>query len=133
MNTRPIFKFNLSNFHEKNYRHIEVAGTSIHQIFNTEAFYAEFGYTEDIKKSGLMPEEFIWTEYIKDGKNRPSCIQMHIVEYLNKHSKTFKQKYGHLYAQWRADHELEKIKATELCAACKLKKFCQDAQGEHNA
>ncbi|MEI7843348.1 MAG: hypothetical protein WCI39_09970 [Gallionellaceae bacterium] len=127
MNARPTFKFNLSNFHNQNYRHIEVAGTSIHQIFNTEVFYAEFGYTEDIKKSGLMPEEFIWAEYIKDGKSHPNCLQMHIVGYLNKHSDLFKQKYGHLYGQWLADHEIEKTEATELCAACKLKKFCSES------
>ena len=127
MNARPKFKFNLTNFQATNYRHIEAEGASIHQIVNVNDFYAEFGYTEDIKKSGLMPDEFIWSEYIKEGNSRLNCLQMHIVEYLNKHSELFRKQYGDLYEQWRADHEIERAKATELCAACKLKKFCSDS------
>jgi len=120
MNSKPLFKYNLSSFRADDYRHIYAGKESIHYIHNEDHFYAEFGYTEEVKKSGLSPDEFIWTEYIKDGKCRPKCLQIPIIKYLNKYSAEFRKRYGDKYQSWMLAHEVKCAQARENCPDCRL-------------
>ncbi|MBI3479945.1 MAG: hypothetical protein HY016_06260 [Nitrosomonadales bacterium] len=54
----PHFKY----FTNATHRCIEVDGEEIHKIENLDAFYNEFGYTTDIGKTGVLPDEFIWDD-----------------------------------------------------------------------
>jgi hypothetical protein len=48
--------------------------------------------------AGILPDEFIWEEYIKDkAASCAACYQLHIIEYLLKHSAAFFQKFGERY------------------------------------
>ena len=94
-NTIPKFKYHLSNPCSEKYRGIEVNGEIIHWIENTDKFVELFGYTQDMRKTGVLPEEFIWNEYInKRDFDFTACIQVQIIEYLRVHSQKFLQKYG---------------------------------------
>ncbi len=104
---------------------IEVDGNVIHhiKIDNIDDFYAEFGYTMDMSKAGVLPDEFIWTEYIK-GANAEifaNCMQVHIIGYLTKYSDTFREQYGTQSGNFVAAHAKEKEGNTLVCAACRLK------------
>jgi len=123
MNSKPLFKYNLSNFRAEDYRHIHSNKESIHYIDNEDDFYAEFGYTEKTKKLGFTPDEFIWSEYIKDGKSRPKCLQIPIIKYLHKHSTEFRNRFGDKYQSWILAHEVKCEQARENCPNCSLKKL----------
>lgn len=125
-NNIPYFKFELSNANLKHYRWILADDKPIHQATNLNEFYMEFGYSAEISKAGILPDEFIWEEYIKDSKvSFESCMQMHIVEYLNKHSSTFKHKYGDQYDGWLAGHAVDRAARGIACYACRMKPFCK--------
>ena len=76
-------------------------------------------------KEGILPDEFIWDEYIKAGSVKSTaCMQMHIIEYLNKFSGSFRKKYSDQYKSWIvADAKPEN---EDLCFSCDLKPFCSD-------
>jgi len=103
---------------------IEAGGKVIHEIQHLPEFYGMFGYTLDAGKSGLLPDEFIWAEYINqhDAAFAP-CIQIHIIEYLLKHSDTFKAEYGARCEKLLADHAAIRAKRGIACTACKAKNF----------
>jgi hypothetical protein len=76
-------------------------------------------------KAGILPDEFIWEEYVKDcAVNFESCLQMHIIEYLNKHSTIFKEKYDNQYEGLLARHALEREARGVACFVCRMKPFC---------
>jgi len=128
MNSKPIFKYNLSNFNADDFRHILADKESIHYIHNEDHFYAEFGYTEEIKKQGLSPDEFIWSEYVKDGKSRPKCLQIPVIKYLNKYSAEFRKKFGEKYPSWIAEQEVNCAQARVNCPACSLRDVVYGAE-----
>jgi len=88
------------------------------------SFYETFGYTTALALKGILAEEFIWTEYISPtSAKHTSCLQMHIIEFLNKHSAKFRGLYGGESKGWLATHAAGRIK-DELCIACRLNEFC---------
>jgi hypothetical protein len=93
-------------------------GEVIDKIDNLDEFYKLFGYTDEIANTGILADEFIWDNYVKDNRF-DACLQMHIVEYLNKHSAKFKELYGGQYEEYVKEH----VKAREArgceCYACK--------------
>ena len=105
---------------------IKLDGRLIHQITNLDGFYKEFGYTAEIRKSGVMPDEFIWDEYTK-GNPSPyaKCYQLHIVEYLAKNSTAFIDEYGKQYKNWFDDHVKAVTEKNVLCVTCKTKSYCR--------
>ncbi len=100
----PHFQYTLGSPSNLNNGYITLGEEKIHRISDVDEFYEALGYTEEIKKSGLFPEEFIWEEYRKDGsrKNR-SCFQIKITQYLNMHSATYKEKYAVQFESWLAN------------------------------
>jgi len=105
---------------------IRVDGRIIHRINDLDGFYKELGYTAELNKAGLMPAEFIWNEYVL-GNPPPyaACLQMHIVEYLEKNSVTFLIKYGGQYHDWFDDHVKAVTESNVSCVSCRMKSFCK--------
>ncbi len=125
--TMPHFKYHLTNVSRMNFGCIEVAGEVIHKIDNVDEFYKEFGYTPDIRKAGVLPDEYVWDEYINNATvNNAACLQMHIIEYLIKHSESFRRKYGVQCESWIADHAKETVARGVACAACRMESFCEN-------
>ena len=105
----PHFKYRTKDPENKYYGHIEVEREVIHRIENLGEFHKALGYTPEIAKAGILPDEFIWDQYIKDSaKYCNTCFQLHIIEYPLKHSAAFLKKYEDQYADWMAAHA-EKI------------------------
>jgi hypothetical protein len=104
---------------------IEIDGEFIHDIKNLDEFYRAFGYSVEIAKAGILPDEFIWTEYIKDAPLAfTNCLQIHIIEYLLKHSDTFREKYRENCADWISAHVEAVTARGVLCATCRMKPYC---------
>ena len=82
----PYFKYRSRDPASKHYGCIELEGEVIHKIEDMTEFHKAFGYSVDIAKAGILPDEFIWDRYIRDSaRNCNSCFQLHIIEYLLKH------------------------------------------------
>jgi hypothetical protein len=119
----------------KHFGFIEVDGNSIHEIENLDEFYKAFGYSTDIAKAGILPDEFMWDEYIRDtAVNFNSCFQIHLIEYLFKHSDPFREKYGKQFESWiEAYAETLITDECMLCATCRMNLFCSRRNRIRNA
>ncbi len=123
-NPIPHFKYHPARVATKKAPCIEVEREIIHTIEYPDEFYKAFGYAPNMGKAGVLPDEFIWSEYIQNSKSDFSaCIQIHIMEYLIKHSGTFIEKYGIKCAAWLDSHAVEKCATGKRCAICKLEPF----------
>ena len=104
---------------------------AIHQIKNVDEFYRALGYTDHMRRCRLSPDEFVWFEYRKDHAIKSeACLQAIIIEYLNKHSKAFRDKYGSQYAAWAGTCTSEKLRDNADCTACRMHPGNSD--NEHN-
>lgn len=126
-NTIPGFLFHLSDPCSEKYRGIEVNGEIIHWIEDTERFVGIFGFTQDMRKAGVSPEQFIKREY---GDHREfdftACIQTQIIEYLRVHSKKFIQKHGNQCERWLSKLAKMRTSKEEVCMRCKIRPYCAD-------
>jgi len=121
----PKITYNLSRPMSERYRGIEVNGELIHWIDDTDKFYELFGFTPDMRKAGILPEEFIWDEYIDKRKfDFSPCMQIQIIQYLREHSKNFLRKYGHQCEKWLAAHVTNRGAIHDVCETCKMKPSC---------
>lgn len=76
---------------------IAIGAESFHHINNMAEFYAALGYKAD-GSGGLLPEEFIWNRYIRDGALKSAkCLQIQIANFLYTHSASFKKLNGSAY------------------------------------
>lgn len=100
---------------------IEEGGHVIHEVGDLMGFYKVFGYRPETTHANVLPDEFIWSEYVsKSSADFSPCIQMHIVEYLKAHSDIFNEKYGAIYDKLVARHkELKETRGTS-CFACRV-------------
>lgn len=123
----PSITYNLSNPLNERYRSIEVNGEVIHWIDDIDKFYEIFGYSADIRKTGVLPEEFIWNEYAKKNPfDFTACKLIQIIEYLRVHSRNFLHKYGKECEEWLAALVKARASSHEMCAACKMKPVCSN-------
>ncbi len=125
-NQIPHFTYDPPTIANRNTPCIGMDGQTTHRIKNLDAFYGELGYTAEMRKAGVLPDEFIWTEYTK-GNPPPyaNCLQMHIVEYLAKNSIAFIGEYGNQYQDWFDDHVKTVTEKNVSCVTCRMKSFCQ--------
>jgi hypothetical protein len=87
--------FNCNNYTLPNFRYVEVDGEAVHRISDIKQFYEALGYSDEINKQGILHDEFIWDEYLKDGSSKcDHCLKAKLVEYLKTHSMKFVEKYG---------------------------------------
>ena len=124
-NELPQLKVVLSSPHHKHYRHIVLGEESLCFIEDLEAFYYSLGYTPEMRKSGLLPDEFVWEEYVNNS-GYSVCLQKHIMDYLHAHSPLFNETYGEHYARFVEEHAAERMARGNACAGCKLHEYCAD-------
>ena len=117
----PNFQFSLSNYNDKHYRFITLGNDKIHRIANVDELYEALGYTNDIKRSGLLPDEFIWAEYRQPGSAKsPMCLQARIIEYLSKYSALFTEKYATQIKEWAGSCPEPGATEKQECCNCLL-------------
>src|SRR3989304_2003209 len=122
MQNQPHFKYCHASSSNKHVASIKVEGKVIHEISNLDEFYKSFGYTQDMRMAGGLPDEVFLGEYINNKAAKFSaCCQMHIVEYLRKYSDTFNKEYGNQFESWLASHAEVRAKRGIACAACRMK------------
>lgn len=122
----PHFKYRFLDLSRRHVPCIEAGGKVIHEIEHLREFYGMFGYTREVSASGLLPDEFIWSEYTgRTGGDFTPCIQIHIIEYLLKHSDAFRAEYGARCEKLLADHAASRAERGVACAACRAKSLEQ--------
>ncbi len=126
-NSSPRFTFRSKSPASNSECHIEMEQKVIHVIDNLSIFYKEFGYSAEFAKHGTLADEFIWKNYI-DGRaaKYSACYQLHIIEYLRNHSRSFVEQYGEQSKLWIAEHTEARKAGGEPCYACKMKLFCEE-------
>jgi hypothetical protein len=121
----PHIKYRSKDPSNRHFGIIEIEGNIVHRVEDLNAFYEAFGYIADMRKQGVLPEEFIWEEYVRDSvENHTACYQIHIVEYLIKHSDTFRKKYGAQCENWIVAHAEDITARGVLCVTCRKQPFC---------
>lgn len=102
------------------YGFIAAGGNKIHQITDVDLFYKALGYTDDVKKNGLMAEEFVWEEYRKDNSRlSPTCLQAKIIDYLLMNSPSFNI-HSEQYRNWIGGCFETPLQEQLKCANCLL-------------
>ena len=97
----PYFEYQPPTRYNNERGVIKLHGEVIVSIEDMKGFYCSIGYTLEMAKRGISPDEFIWETYFKlVDANCSGCYQTHIVEYLLKHSPTFFTKYGNQCRGW---------------------------------
>ena len=124
-NGTPYLKHSSGTGASMQYGFISIKGEFLYTIENLEEYYQTFGYSIEVAKAGVLPDEFLWDEYIKDFPGTyKHCLQIHIIRYLLQYSDTFRQKYGTQSNCWLAAHAAIVSKKGALCITCKMKHFC---------
>lgn len=125
--TLPNITYNLSNPISEKYRGIEINGEVIHWIEDIDEFYGIFGFSSDMRKAGVIPEEFISNEYTKYVQsNFTVCKLIQLIEYLRFQSPKFLQKYGNKCEGWLAALAKMRVPDPQVCSICKMKSVCAD-------
>jgi len=96
----PIFKYSSKDPANRHFGFIEIDQVQKYWIDNLENFYQALGFSSDMRKSGLLPSQFIWEEYLSDTAKNPLCFQLHMIEYLMKYSAPFLKIYGEHCDNW---------------------------------
>jgi len=117
----PYFQYTLGSPSSLKNGYITLGEEKIHRINDVEEFYEALGYTKEIKKLGLVPEEFFWEEYRRDGSRKnQTCFQVKIIEYLNRHSAANKEKYAVQFESWLANCMEKKSNNSAECQNCSV-------------
>ena len=132
VNNLPQLKIILSSPNHEHYRHIMLGNDSLCFVEDLQAFYRAVGYTVEKAKAGILPEEFIWQEYVhNDGYS--VCLQKHILDYLHAHSPKFNELYSEAYLSFCEAHKEARLARGDACAGCKLVEYCKDSQPDSPA
>lgn len=116
----PRFSFDLSGKGNKP-ASILVSHFQFDEINDVAEFLRELGYTDEIRRSGMLPDEFIWVTYTRNGAAKSAqCLQPKIIEYLFKYSDKFRKEYGNEYVSMIGKCVSEKNDDSELCVACPM-------------
>ena len=113
----PLFKFHTKDPANRFKGFIELNNEKF-WIEDLDKFYAEFGYTDEMQLSGVLPDEYIWDTFVrhKENRNCQSCYQLHIITFLFKFSTDFFQKHGHNSGDWLAAEAKKRAACTvEIC------------------
>ena len=119
----PHFKYRYKSPAASHFGCIELKNEVIHTVTNLTAFHSALGYSTDLAKQGILPDEFVWDTYFRHGnKNCSSCYQMNVIEYLLKHDNPFIKKYGDRCAHWIAAHaKTRETCSEEECQRCLIR------------
>ena len=122
----PHFKYSISTDPINPVLSIEADGKVIHEEACSDEFYKAFGYNQQLKNAGVLPEEFISKEYIKDNEINYylACMQMHIIDYLKNYSEPFKASYADQCDNWISGYAEIVATRGEKCASCRMMPYC---------
>ena len=140
MSNHPHFQHMLSSPHHNQYGYITLGNEKVHRIGDVHEFYKALGYNDEISKTGLMPEEYVWEQYHKDKSEKSECcLQDKIIEYLSKHSPSFKKNYAVECEHWLANcmgkwtnksTDCIKARKEQGDSACKINPSCSSQTEE---
>jgi len=120
-NLMPHFKYHLDSPLSRYFGCVYIDGKIIHKIVNIDDFYREFGYTAEMMKDGVSPEEYIWITYIQNAScNFVVCLQICIIKYLIKHSTQYSQQCENLLD----DYLKKTVEKGWSCSHCSMKPLC---------
>jgi hypothetical protein len=95
------FSLNLDDPKKKQSWCIKLEGKIIHRIVDLREFHQALGYTEEIAKSGLLPDEFLWEKFINNAATRcKNCFQLHLFQYLMRCSAQFRIEFEAEVKDW---------------------------------
>ena len=98
---------------------LEMNHALYHRLDNCADLYAALGYTREAAESGLLPDEFIWTQYRRPGAPRNAdCIQSLIATFLLRHSERFRMEYGAVSARQQGSCPLAAAMCNGSCRHC---------------
>jgi hypothetical protein len=124
----PNFKYSSKDPANRHFGFIEIGEAEKFWIDSLENFYQAFGYSNDMRKLGILPNQFIWEEYLSDTAKNSLCFQLHTIEYLIKYSAPFLKMYGEQCDDWIAAlTEARSAEDGEECRDCiesRNKKYC---------
>ena len=125
----PHFEYESSCPTNKFVGSIKLDGKEIHRIQNMNEFYKYFGYTESDAKKGILPDEFIWMDYVNNQTaDFTPCAQMHIIKNLEAHSEKFRVQYASQYKEWVNSHATIRREKGIVCTSCKMNPYCEDVK-----
>lgn len=118
----PHLQYHLSSPSSSLYGWITVGGEKVHPVPNHDEFYRALGYTEEIRRTGLAADEFLWERYRRDGAVKSEqCLQCQIAAYLNEHSAKFKAEFGREYDEMAGKCVLDCIDNGDAhCVSCPM-------------
>jgi hypothetical protein len=109
----------LSSPHHYQNGYILLGNEKVHRIDNSEEFYKALGYNDEILKTGLLPDEYVWNQYRKENSEKSEvCLQIKIIEYLYKHSPTFKKNYEVECKHWLESCKEKLTSKSAQCSCC---------------
>ena len=124
----PHFKYYSKDPAHRHLGFIKLEKDVIYWIDDLDDFYQAFGYSKDMREWGVLPDDFMWEEYLCDTKGQYSaCFQMHIIEYLLKHSPSFVNEFGRQCDVWIAAYNKDVCANSQVCRTCiatRTKKYC---------
>ena len=94
----PNLQYHLSSPSAKDFGWITVCGERVHLVTSFDEFYEALGYTDVVGKTELLPDEYIWERYTRDGAVKSAqCLQVQVAAYLREHSAKFNAVFGHIF------------------------------------
>ena len=124
----PHFKYSSKDPAHQHLGFIEDEREVVYWIDDLDEFYQAFGYSDDMRKWGVLPDDYLWEEFLCDSKSKYSaCFQIHIIEYLLKHSPLFVNEHWHQCDNWIAALNKELSSNGTECHTCIVKrseKYC---------
>ncbi len=119
MSSQPSFRYMLSSPHHNQFGYITLGNEKVHHIGDADEFYKAMGYNDEISKTGLLPEEYIWNQYHSEKSEKSEvCLQIKIIEYLNKHSPSFKINYAVECKHWLESCKEKWTNKSTECKGC---------------
>lgn len=118
----PLFSYRLS-VHDTD--HAVLVKDEIYALIGDDGeFYRALGYTLASATLGVMPDEFIWDFYKRNGAAKGAqCLQVQIAGYLNNHSERFRNEYGGEYANKAGKCLSDNIDTGDICLGCHMNPF----------
>ena len=115
----PYFKYRTKDPANRHFGYIEFNGLVVHRSEDLHKFHKAMGYTTEIAKSGMLPDEFIWDKYFYGpDKNSSVCFQILIVKYLLANSASFKEKLKTQYQGWIQNMHSLHSQAKQFTVVC---------------
>ncbi len=116
------FQINLTSPSCFCYGFITLDGNKVFRIIDIPGFYAALGFTAEIRREGIYEEEYLWREFRrKDHSNKSIiCLQLKIIDYISRHSATFKEEYAEQCAYWIDCCNEHRLIESPMCIGCKM-------------